>query len=80
MLKLTYSIPGDKYQTVTVLGNVQGIYDLWFRLSNSVAAIKAHGVGNIEITDLDGNLRNPEKGLNSMVGLDTVMSSLISSI
>ena len=54
MLKLTYTLPNDEFQTVTVLGDGRGIFDLWFRMTSAQYEYPSHGFGRIEVRNLDG--------------------------
>ena len=76
MLKLTYTRPNDEFQTVTVLGDARGIFDLWFRLTNANPQYPSHGVGKITIHDLHGRLIDMRKGLAEAECAATVLSRL----
>ena len=56
MLKLTYSRRRDKFQTVTVLGDVDGIRDLYWQLTYNYKARDGTAIYNIKITNLDGEV------------------------
>ena len=64
MIKLTYAKPGDEFDRITVLGSETGIFDLWFRLTHANPEYPSHGVENIKITNLDGRVIDPTKGIN----------------
>jgi hypothetical protein len=64
MIKLTYAKPGDEFDRVTVLGSEKGIFDLWFRLTHANPEYPSHGVEHIRITNLDGYVIDPTKGIN----------------
>lgn len=55
MLKLTYSRKSDEFQTVTVLGDEQGIRDLYWQLTHNYKAKDGTAIGDIRVTDLDGS-------------------------
>jgi hypothetical protein len=65
MIKLTYSKPGDEFDTVTVLGSEAGIFDLWFRLTNANPEYPSHGVEKIRISNLDGYPIDPTQGITA---------------
>jgi hypothetical protein len=71
MIKLTYSKPGDEFDTITVLGSEAGIFDLWFRLTHANPEYKSHGVENIKITNLDGHPIDPTKGITNAFSFGT---------
>ena len=54
MLKLTYTRKSDEFQTVTVLGDAEGIRDLYWQLTHNYKAQDGTEIGCIRITDLDG--------------------------
>ena len=54
MLKLTYSKKIDKHQTVTVIGDPEGIRDLYWQLTNNYKPQDGMAIGSIKITNLDG--------------------------
>ena len=76
MLKLTYSHPNDEFQTITVLGDARGIFDLWFRLSQATPEYKSHGVGKIKVRNLDGYEIDMTKGIDNAICARTSLSSL----
>ena len=76
MLKLTYTLPNDEFQTVTVLGDAHGIFDLWFRMTNAQYEYPSHGFGRIEVRNLDGHLIDMSKGLNEAICSATRLSRI----
>jgi hypothetical protein len=76
MLKLTYSIPQDEFQTVTVLGSPEGIFDLWFRLKEVDPKYPTHGFASIKVHNLDGGEIDMRKGLRNAVCSATGLSRL----
>jgi hypothetical protein len=57
MLKLTYNRKHDRFQTVTVLGDYDGIRDLYWQLTHNYKAVDGTEIGSIVISDLDGNVQ-----------------------
>lgn len=58
MLKLSYSRKSDPYQTVTVLGDYDGIRDLYWQLTHNYKAQDGTEIGFITVSDLDGREQN----------------------
>ena len=54
MLKLIYTRKSDKFQTVTLLGDADGIRDLYWQLTHNYKAQDGTEIGSIEIFNLDG--------------------------
>ena len=54
MIKLTYTRKIDKFQTVTVLGDADGIRDLYWQLTHNYKPQDGTEIGSIRISDLDG--------------------------
>ena len=54
MLKLTYTRKSDEFQTVTVLGDAEGIRDLYWQLTHNYKAQDGTAIGAIRVTDLEG--------------------------
>ena len=54
MLKLTYSLKRDEYQTVTVLGDPMGIRDLYWQLTSNYSANDGTGIGRVYVSTLGG--------------------------
>lgn len=54
MLKLTYTRKIDEFQTVTVLGDAQGIRDLYWQLTHNYKPQDGTEIGYVQVTDLDG--------------------------
>lgn len=54
MLKLTYTRLSDRFQTVTVLGDANGIRDLYWQLTHNYVAKDGSAFGTIKVTNLDG--------------------------
>jgi hypothetical protein len=54
MLKLTYTYKNDKSNTVTLLGDAEGIRDLYWQLTKNYKAADGTEIGAIKVTDLDG--------------------------
>lgn len=55
MLKLTYSRKSDPFQAVTVIGDAEGIRDLYWQLTRNYAPRDGTEIGEIKITNLDGH-------------------------
>lgn len=55
MLKLTYARKRDQFQTVTVMGDPEGIRDLYWQLTHNYQAQDGTEIGEITVSDLDGN-------------------------
>ena len=54
MLKLTYARKRDRFQTVTVLGDAEGIRDLFWQLTHNYKAQDGTGIGAVQVFDLCG--------------------------
>ena len=54
MLKLTYTRKSDEFQTVTVLGDAEGIRDLYWQLTHNYNPQDGTAIGCIRSTDLGG--------------------------
>ena len=76
MLKLTYSIPQHEFQTVSVLGSPEGIFDLWFRLKEVDPKYLTHGFAYIKVHNLDGGEIDMHKGLRNAIRSATDLSRL----
>jgi len=74
IIKLTYSHPHDKFRTVTVLGDPNGIFDLYGRLTAAPFEYPSHGVGQIRLTNLDGHPIDPTKGRDEVLCVSTELS------
>ena len=55
MLKLTYSRKSNEFVTVTVLGDSEGIRDLYWQLTHNYKATDGTEIGKIVVTNLDGD-------------------------
>lgn len=76
MIQLRYSLPHDKYQTVTVLGDAKGIWDLWWRLTNVAKDNKQSAVTDIKITNLNGIELDPRRGMDECWAYDMPLSKI----
>ena len=76
MLKLTYSLPNDKFRTVTVLGDAEGLFDLRFRLMQARPEYDSHAAANIKITTITGIEVEVTKGIQEMYAYDEPLSRL----
>jgi hypothetical protein len=76
MLTLTYSLPNDKFQTVTVLGDAKGIWDLWWRLSQSRPENSGDAASNITIRNMAGLEIDPRNGLAETIACEMPLSRL----
>lgn len=76
MLKLTYSLPHDKFQTVTILGDAKGLCDLYWRLTNANPKNENDAASNIKIHTLSGIELNPCLGINEFFINDKPLSQL----
>jgi hypothetical protein len=54
LLKLTYSLARDKFQTVTLIGDPDGIRNLYWQLTRNHSSQDGTAIGEIKVTDLDG--------------------------
>ena len=80
MLKLTYNRKSDQFQTVTVIGDPEGIRDLYWQLTHNYKAQDGTAIGAIVVSDLDGNkvtllepgglLQNPHSHATRLSRLD----------
>ena len=55
MLKLKYTKQKDKFQTVTVLGDSEGIRDLYWQLTKNYRCDDGTCIGEIRVLNLDGD-------------------------
>jgi hypothetical protein len=56
ILKLTYSRKSDEFQKVTLLGDAEGIRDLFWQLTHNYHPVDGTEVGEIEISNLEGTV------------------------
>lgn len=54
MLKLTYNRKRDEFQTVAVLGDYEGIRDLYWQLTKNYECRDGTCIGDIRVANLDG--------------------------
>ena len=54
LLKLTYTRKKDRFQGVTVIGDPEGIRDLYWQLTHNYKAQDGAEIGSVTIYDLDG--------------------------
>ncbi len=54
MLKLTYTRASDRFQEVTLLGDAEGIRDLYWQLTHNYKAQDGTAIGSIKVSDLNG--------------------------
>jgi hypothetical protein len=54
MLKLTYFKANDKFQFVTVIGDAEGIRDLYWQLTRNYKSTDGSRIADVKITTLDG--------------------------
>lgn len=54
MLKLTYTRKRDKYLHVSVLGDAEGIRDLYWQLTHNYKAQDGTEIGSVSVKSLDG--------------------------
>lgn len=54
LIKLTYNRKSDRFQTVTVIGDPEGIRDLYWQLTHNYAPKDGTEIGDIKVTNLDG--------------------------
>lgn len=54
MLQLKYTKRRDKFQTVTVLGDPEGIRDLYWQLTKNYGCSDGTCIGDIRVLNLDG--------------------------
>ena len=78
MLKLTYNKKDDPFQYVTVLGDPEGIRDLYWQLTHNYQPLDGTGIGEIKITNLDGVELNTKEFLQNPFGQMTSLSSFSS--
>ncbi len=55
LIKLTYNRKSDRFQTVTVIGDPEGIRDLYWQLTHNYAPQDGTAIGDIRVTNLDGD-------------------------
>jgi len=70
MIKLTYNLMRDEFATVTVLGDVLGIVDLYWILFN----LPKTYIKEVTVTTLDGELIDMNKGIHNAYSWATQMS------
>jgi hypothetical protein len=76
MLRLSYSLPDDDFRTVAVLGDAQGLWDLWWRLTNASPENPRNRATKIKVTTLCGLELQPEGGIDKLTAHDTPLSNL----
>jgi len=75
MLKLTYTRKSDQFQTVTVLGDAEGIRDLYWQLTHNYKAQDGTEIGSIDVFDLDG-VKCTAEVLTNPFGVETRLSCI----
>ena len=55
VLQLKYTKLRDKFQTVTVLGDPEGIRDLYWQLTKNYTCSDGTGIGDVRVINLDGD-------------------------
>jgi hypothetical protein len=78
MLKLTYCRKSDKYQTVTLLGDVYGIRDLFWQLTHNYRAVDGTEIGDIVISNLEGTVISHQDLMSIPFVYSTYLSSNMS--
>lgn len=54
MLKLTYTRKSDRFLSVTLIGDAEGIRDLYWQLTHNYKAQDGTEIGSIAVFDLNG--------------------------
>lgn len=54
MLKLTYRYKNDKSKYVTLIGDPEGVRDLYWQLTHNYKAADGTEIGEIKVHNLDG--------------------------
>lgn len=54
MLQLKYSKQRDEFQTVTLLGDPEGIRDLYWQLTKNYTCNDGTGISNVRVLNLEG--------------------------
>jgi hypothetical protein len=75
MLKLTYSRKKDRSQIVTVIGDADGIRDLYWQLTHNYDPKDGTAIGSIKISDLDG-VERTEMAMVNPHGAQTRLSTI----
>jgi hypothetical protein len=78
MLKLTYYRKDAKYQRVTVLGDAEGIRDLFWQLTHNYRAVDGTEIGDIVISNLEGTVISHEDLMRMPLVYSTYLSSHMS--
>lgn len=55
VLQLKYTKRRDKFQTVTVIGDPEGIRDLYWQLTKNYTCSDGTGIGDVRVINLDGD-------------------------
>jgi hypothetical protein len=78
MLKLTYNRKNARFKYVTVLGDPQGIWDVYWQLTHNYQPQDGTEIGEIRITNLDGVELNTKEFLSNPFSQMTHLSSFSS--
>lgn len=76
MLQLKYTKKRDKFQTATVLGDPEGIRDLYWQLTKNYTCSDGTCIGDISVINLDGDdvtryvLTNPGGNATRLSNID----------
>ena len=76
MLKLTYTYKNDKSNTVTLLGDAEGIRDLYWQLTKNYKSADGTEIGAIKVTDLDGLEIDKYQIMTDPHAYTTILSSI----
>ena len=74
MLRLIYTRARDKFQEVSVLGDADGIRDLYWQLTQNYNAIDGTAIGSIRILNLDGDVLDIKSFFARPYAWDTKLS------
>lgn len=55
MLRLKYTLKNDEFQWVSVLGDAEGIRNLYWQLTQNYAPRDGQAIGTIVVLDMDGH-------------------------
>jgi hypothetical protein len=74
MLILEYNLKRDEFLYVKVLGDVDGICNLYWQLTHNYKAQDGNAIGEIVVKDLEGNRVEMDKGKDYVFSRETQMS------
>jgi hypothetical protein len=73
---LEYNFKIDKFLFVKVMGDADGIYNLYWQLTRCYKACDSNEIDSIKVKDLEGNQIDMNKGISYIRSLSTHLSNI----